>query len=221
MIRHTPVPPTMIRRAKPAAEPKIAQPNVPPGLRPPAECWRGKKDRVYYTAAKALKAWLGGKGFVPHPSDLLSSPAWRRRSIYLARLIDLLEADYLAHAGRENGFLRATVRQMMVAGIPARRIAPTVAEGEALGLLTVTHLGSYAGGAKSNPRLFKLNYLPFKVMPTTGSAPAYYLPTDEWRLVEKQDSMTSTGRAINATRGEHSATSKEIVRFHRKSKPLR
>lgn len=75
---------------------------IDPELRPAPERKGGAKDRTYPTAAKALKAWLGGKGFVPHTQELLRSSAWQQRSIYAVRFIELLEREYLGHAGREK-----------------------------------------------------------------------------------------------------------------------
>ena len=66
----------------------------------------------------------------------------------------VLERDYLSHAGRENGYLRATWEQMRHARIPNRRIAQAIAEAEALGLVAVTHRGSYRGGARKDPNLY-------------------------------------------------------------------
>jgi hypothetical protein len=126
-------------------------------------------------------------------------------SLHARRLIDLLELEHLAHAGSENGFLKLTYRQMQAAGISGDFIAATITELETLGLLTVTHKGSYRGGAKQNPSTYKLNYLPWRFQPGIGGG--YYLaPTDEWQTYQgktarpKSVRMHHTGGAFSTTR---------------------
>jgi hypothetical protein len=186
------------------------------GLRRAAERRGGRKDRTYSTVGKALKAWLDNNSWVPHTLELLRSPAWQQRSAYAARLIDLLERDYLAHSGRTNGHLRATWEQMRLAKIPNRRVADTIAEVQELGLVVVTHQGSYRGGARLNPTTFRLCYLPSLFKPIAGP-PCYHLPTDEWRAVtEKIRSNAPTRGASSHAQGEHSAdrgAPEKIVKF--------
>ena len=44
--------------------------------------------------------------------ELVSSPAWRSRSINCVRLIDFLMVEFMNHAGTENGNLKATYDQL-------------------------------------------------------------------------------------------------------------
>jgi len=93
---------------------------------------------------------------------------------------------------------------MRHASIPNRRIPQTIAEGEQLGLVAVTHRGSYAGGSRNNPSTFRLTYLPFK-LERVGQPTGYFLPTDEWRQVASKIRPNAlTGGAINHAQGEHS-----------------
>jgi hypothetical protein len=137
------------------------------------------RNKTFRDSSKAYHAWLAGKSWVPHTAELLASPAWRYRSINAVRFINLLELEHARHNGLENGLLQLTWQQMRKAGIGSDYIADTIAEVEASGLVTVTHRGSYAGGARNNPSTYQLNYLPWKFVPATG-APVYFAPTDEW-----------------------------------------
>ena len=139
------------------------------------------KKRSQYSAGKAAKSWLAGHAWVPHTAELIASPAWRARSISAVRLIDRLELEHMAHAGKENGHLTLTYQQMeREAGICRRLIGPTIAEVEKLGLVKVAHRGGYGGGARNNPSRYQLTYLPWKFIPATG-APIYQDPTNDWR----------------------------------------
>src|SRR5437660_792458 len=85
------------------------------------------RDKTYFLAAKAYKACLDGKSFVPHTAELLASPAWRNRTINAMRFIDLLELEHAQHNGLENGYLKLTWRQMRAGGIGGDYIADTIA----------------------------------------------------------------------------------------------
>jgi hypothetical protein len=139
------------------------------------------RNKTFTSAKKAYNAWLEGRSYVAATAELRRSLAWRHRtnSRYAVRLIDRLEVEHCQHNGRENGYLKLTWRQMLEAGISNDFINPTIAFVAALGLVTVTHKGSYRAGANSDPSMFQLNYLPWKLVPATG-APLYYAPTDEW-----------------------------------------
>jgi hypothetical protein len=139
------------------------------------------RNKTFTSAKKAYNAWLEGRSYVAATAELRRSLAWRHRtnSRYAVRLIDRLEVEHCQHNGRENGYLKLTWRQMLEAGISNDFINPTIAFVAALGLVTVTHKGSYRAGANSDPSMFQLNYLPWKLVPATG-APLYYAPNDEW-----------------------------------------
>ncbi len=71
------------------------------------------------------------------PRDLITSPAWRAKSINTARLIDALLLDHMNHAGQENGNLMATYDQLVASGAGRRFISDAIAEGVFLGLIMV------------------------------------------------------------------------------------
>ena len=79
---------------------------------------------------------------------------------------------------------------MQKAGIHADYIGTTLAEVVALGLVTITHRGSYSGGARKDPSTYRLNYLPWKFVPAVGP-PVYYAPLDEWKNYRKPASRKS------------------------------
>jgi hypothetical protein len=133
-----------------------------------------------FSPSRAAKEALGNHGFVGHTPELLRSEAWRGRSIYLVRLLDYFELEHLAHAGKENGFLKATFEQLAACGISRRFIKPAINEGVARGLLKITHQGGYRGAGRLDPSRYQLTYLPWKFVPTTG-APQYLEPTNEWK----------------------------------------
>src|SRR5262245_57742640 len=109
------------------------------------------KDKAYYSSAKAARRALGDGGFVPHTAELLKSAAWRARSIYLVKLLDRLEIEHIAHAGKENGHLKVTYDQFVEHGISRRFVKHAIEEGEALGLLKVTERGAYMGPIPGQP----------------------------------------------------------------------
>ena len=133
-----------------------------------------------FSPSRAAKEALGNHGFVGHTPELLRSEAWRGRSIYLVRLLDYFELEHLAHAGKENGFLKATFEQLAACGISRRFIRPAINEGVARGLLKITHQGGYRGAGRLDPSRYQLTYLPWKFIPASG-APQYLEPTSEWK----------------------------------------
>jgi hypothetical protein len=143
---------------------------------------------------------------VPHSVELISSLAWRTRSIHVVRLLDRIELEHCAHAGRENGYLTVTYHQFVEWGIGRRFIKTAIDEAVRLGLLVVQP-GLYRGGAKRQPSLYRLTYLKWKFMPVTG-APYYLDPTHDWRhfrqekRARKSSRMVTTGEPSKVTTGE-------------------
>jgi hypothetical protein len=110
--------------------------------------------------------------WVPHSAELISSPAWRARSIHVVRLLDRVELEYCAHSGRENGYLTVTYKQFVDWGIGRRFIKAAIDEAIRLGLLVV-ELGLYRSGARRQPSRYRLSYLKWKFVPAVG-APYYF-----------------------------------------------
>jgi hypothetical protein len=133
-----------------------------------------------YSPRAAAKAALGTRGFVPHIPELLASDAWKRRSIAAMRVLDRLEVEHLAHAGKENGFLTVTHRQFVEYGVYEHSVKSGIEENERRGLLIITNQGSYAGGARDNPSRYQLTYVLWKIIPAVGP-PQYLAPNHEWK----------------------------------------
>jgi hypothetical protein len=76
-----------------------------------------------------------GGQFVPVYRAVLSSPAWRGLSINARRFLDFLMLEWMAHAGKDNGELKAPHRQLEAFGIGARYIAAAIREAEEVGLV--------------------------------------------------------------------------------------
>jgi hypothetical protein len=115
-----------------------------------------------------------------HAAELIKSPAWKARSIHCVRLLDRLELENCAHAGKENGYLIVTYDQFVAYGIGRRFVRPAIEEAVKLGLAKVTRQGLYRGAARRQPNLYQLTYLKSKLVPGVG-APYFLEPTHEWR----------------------------------------
>jgi hypothetical protein len=113
--------------------------------------------------------------------ELLQSPAWKRRSIHCARLIDFLMIEHMSHAGLENGNLAAPWRQLAEHGISRRYIKAAIAEALALKLITVHSGGRRATGEASMSR-YGLTFYATRVKNADGNE--YWVPpTDAWKRV--------------------------------------
>jgi len=109
--------------------------------------------------------------------ELLESDAWQSLSINARRLIDFLLLEHMAHAGRENGNLKATYGQLEKFGLTPNRIAAAIAEAENAGLVDC-----HRGGMRV-ATTYRLTFYPLP----DGTA-----PTHRWKQyrapVQKQKS---------------------------------
>ena len=106
---------------------------------------------------KKLKSVPPGGPWVWLTYELVTSPAWRARSINTIRLIDDLLADYMRHGCNENGNLMATYDQQVASGSSRRLINDAVEEGVFLGLITVEPGGRWAD--TNVPSRYRLTWL--------------------------------------------------------------
>lgn len=97
-----------------------------------------------------------GEPFALLTRELISSPAWRARSINCVRLIDFLLMEWMNHAGTENGDLKATYDQLVAYGLTRSEIRPATEEAEFLGLIRFERGGRWAGTNK--PSRFRLTF---------------------------------------------------------------
>lgn len=98
-----------------------------------------------------------GEAWIWHTLELLSSPAWRTRSINCRRLIDFLEIEHLRHGGAENGSLLAPYSQLVSFGIGRRFIYAAIREAERRGLIQVER-GGRKGVVLTEVSRFRLTY---------------------------------------------------------------
>jgi hypothetical protein len=131
----------------------------------------------------------------------------------VVRLLDRIELEHCAHAGRENGYLTVPYNQFVEAGIGRRFIKAAIDEAVRLGLLIVER-GLYRGGARRQPSRYRLTYLKWKFVPAAG-APYYLEPTHDWRhfrpekKARKSGRMATTGEPPRSTTGELSKRPRE------------
>ncbi len=109
--------------------------------------------------------------WVWHTRKLFCSPSWRARSINCVRLLSFLEVEYMNHAGRENGNLKATYDQLVASGMTRGLLRAAIEEAEFLGLLRFERGGRWAGS--NQPSIYRLTYLPDR-----DDNP----PSNEWKL---------------------------------------
>ncbi len=93
--------------------------------------------------------------------EILISPAWRALTLNARRLIDRILLEHMAHAGTQNGALRITYDDFVIAGLPSRNaVAQAIRLTETLGLVDVPLRGrrSYGGGHIASE--YELTWLP-------------------------------------------------------------
>ena len=73
--------------------------------------------------------------------ELLASDAWRSLGINELRLVTFLLIRHMERAGRENGKLEASYRQLEAFGVCRRRLAATIRRLEEIGLIDCHHGG--------------------------------------------------------------------------------
>jgi hypothetical protein len=136
-----------------------------------------RRDKIFEVPGDVAVAWTA------KPCTLLRARVWRSLGIYERRALDALEVEHCAHAGRENGYLILTFDTALDWGIPYNAYKRTMARLCDLKLVEQTHKGRYRGGAKLDPNLYRLTYLPHALKGATG-APLYFFPTHDWIDIE-------------------------------------
>jgi hypothetical protein len=116
--------------------------------------------------------------FVPHVRSMLESPAWAVLSITARRILDRLELEHMAHAGKENGKLVCTYDDFVKYGAGRKYIAPAILELRSLGFIEVTQWGRQAVGDGRLPSKYRLTYV--------QTVEPYYQATNNWRRFEHE-----------------------------------
>lgn len=159
-----------------------------------AENWRGRK----------VGAPPPGEGFVWHTHALLSSPAWRGRSINVVRLCEFLEIEHLEHGGVENGQLVAPYNQLVEFGIARQYISGAINEAELRGLIDVDR-GALKGRQKNEMSRFRLTYAWSRKR--EGDLYTWELPTDNWKKWRPE--ISSPLCTVTVNKGEPPSVHKE------------
>jgi hypothetical protein len=109
----------------------------------------------------------------------MEAAAWRTAPIHCRRLIEFLMIEHCNHAGRENGRLQATYDQLTRFGIPRKRIATAIREGESRGLIEVTRRGGlYGAHSRRTTSHYRLTWI--------GCIDPQRPATNEWRRCEQK-----------------------------------
>jgi hypothetical protein len=123
-----------------------------------------------------------GEPWVWHTAELLVSRVWQTCSRSCVRLIDRLELEHMAHAGKENGRLSVGYGQFVDFGIGRRFIAATITEAEDRGLIVVESRG---WKLKDVPNRYRLTYFA-SARKTENGVYEWYEPTNDWKTSEKR-----------------------------------
>jgi hypothetical protein len=127
-----------------------------------------------------------GEPWCWNTAERLASKAWQGRSRNCIRLIDRLELEHMAHAGKENGRLPVSYEQFVEFGIGRRFISPAIEEAVDRGFIEVTFHGLKL---KDAPNRYRLTYYATSKKNDFG-AYEWSAPTDEWKACEKRFSSS-------------------------------
>jgi hypothetical protein len=141
--------------------------------------------------------------FIQLSLELITSPAWRGRSIHCARLIDFLIIEHLRHGGSENGSLFATYDQLVEFGLHRRYVHGAITEAELLGLVVVDR-GGRKGRTETHVSKFRLTFLISREFNETGH-PYFAKPTGDWRQTTEVDVQKIRAQKRKST-GSHGST---------------
>ena len=149
--------------------------------------------------ARKLNSPPKGEPWVWLTRELLVSPAWRARSINTVRLVEFLLVEHMAHAGTENGNLKATYDQLVAFGLTRSAIRAATEEAEFLGLIRFKRGGRWAG--TNQPSTYRLTFLPDR-----ESNP----PTNEWKGKTEETISAWKQEQVQRLRARRSRRKKQI-----------
>jgi hypothetical protein len=124
-----------------------------------------------------------GASFVMLWSKLIDFLVERQLSGNALQALLRLMQEHCLHAGKENGWLIVTHKQLRNCGIRNSAIKPALDELVAAGLLRIERQG-HARRGDGMPSLYRLTFLKSKFVPIAGS-PYYIEPSSDWQRVPK------------------------------------
>ena len=152
------------------------------------------KKKPFSTDPKKVNGPEEGKPWVFHNAELRDSPSWRYRSEYCARFLDFLEREHMAHAGKENGRLKAPYKQLQAdkfidasgverngARIPRGCIPAVIEEAEALKLIEVRR-GGKKNLVENHESAYRLTYFFTRSRDEKGTV-LNYAATHDWKHI--------------------------------------
>lgn len=134
----------------------------------------GRSSGKLLRSERRLLAPPPGKSWVWITGDLLASEAWRGMSRPCHRFISYLMLEHCAHAGRENGRLKAPYCQLVRFGVSRKQVRASITEAIGRGLVAAEQRGGlYGPDRHRTPSLFRLTWL--------GCVNPVREATNEWR----------------------------------------
>jgi hypothetical protein len=121
--------------------------------------------------------------FVMLPTKVLSSVAFRALKIHELRTLNRLMLEDGRHAGRDNGKLPVTYRDLVSYGVDPHHIAASLRVLEGLGLVVCMERGRGANAEYRHPSLYRLTFLRTLVPGGNGQS-QWIAPTDDWAKIE-------------------------------------
>lgn len=133
-----------------------------------------KRDHRYRTGKHSARPSKKGstitEPFVMHRQSLIESDAMGALTLAARRVLDRLQMEHLAHAGKENGRLVVTFEQFEKFGVRRASVAAAIDLLVNVGLVEITEQGRGGNREFRRPNRYRLTFLDS----TDGAA------TDEW-----------------------------------------
>jgi hypothetical protein len=127
--------------------------------------------------------------FIPRPTAMHESPAYRQLSLSGHRVLGRVECEHGRHGGVDNGNLPVTFADFEAYGIDRHAIAPAIRECVALGFLEITQRGRSGNGEFRSANKFRLTYIVRRGLPATN----------EWQRITSEEEAKRIALAARAS----------------------
>lgn len=153
-----------------------------------------KPHRPYARRDRKANSPPQGESFGWLTLSMMKSAAYRALSPAARKVLDRIHVEHLEHAGKENGRLKVTYRDLKKAGVQQRRIPGAIDEVEALGWAIRTYRGrTVSGEDRGAPTQYRLTWV--GVTEADNATP----PTNEWKRFG--DDLAEAKRAAKEASG--------------------